>query len=97
VKSKKRTVVFLVLSALLWIHSRPAEAKGQGKPFTSHRGDQAAEHMSSNGSTNGNAQWSADPSRGWVRAEERSKLRKPGTASKPNPDKGKQQAKGKGY
>jgi hypothetical protein len=31
--------------------------------------------MNEKGSTNGNAQWSADPERGWVRAGERRKVR----------------------
>ena len=35
------------------------------------RGGKAAEHLSSQGARNTNAQWSADPEKGWVRSDER--------------------------
>jgi hypothetical protein len=38
---------------------------------TNQRGGKAAEHMSSQGARNTNAQWSADPEKGWVRSDER--------------------------
>ena len=38
---------------------------------TNQRGGKAAEHMSAQGARNTNAQWSADPERGWVRSDER--------------------------
>ncbi|MGH7830082.1 MAG: hypothetical protein ACREP8_07875 [Candidatus Binatia bacterium] len=49
--------------------SQIAEAQG-GKGHGPHRGGKAAAHMSHKGEENTNAQWSADPERGWVRAEE---------------------------
>jgi hypothetical protein len=49
--------------------------------------------MSEKGTTNSNAQWSADPARGWVRAEERHEVRD----EKQNVNKGKgKSSKGKG-
>jgi hypothetical protein len=52
-----------------FITHSPANA-GQGDKGY-QRGGQAKSHMSSKGAANTNAQWSADPERGWVRAEER--------------------------
>ena len=73
-----------------------AAAKDQSKHLTDHRGDKAATQMSSKGTANHNAQWSADPSRGWVRAEERQELPKANAAATTDRDKGKQKTKGKG-
>jgi len=39
------------------------------------KGSKAEAHMSDKGRANTNAQWSADPKKGWVRAEERQQLR----------------------
>jgi hypothetical protein len=38
------------------------------------KGGKAGAHMSDKGRANTNAQWSADPEKGWVRAEERREL-----------------------
>jgi hypothetical protein len=51
-----------------------AADSGQGKGHSNYRGGQANTHMSAKGLENTNAQWSADPDRGWVRAEERHEL-----------------------
>ena len=68
-KPSKYIAVFSLLNALAFClpHS-PAHA-GQEKKG-SQPGGQAKSHMSDKGS-NTNAQWSADPERGWVRADER--------------------------
>jgi hypothetical protein len=53
--------------------------------------------MSTKGASNSNAQWSADPVRGWVRADERQKMQEknaPSAATKQND--GMQKGKGKG-
>ncbi len=94
-KLKNRTVVFLIFSALLLSAGSRAAAKGQSKHLTDHRGDKAADQMSNKADTNNNAQWSADPSLGWVRAKARQELRKPSGAAKNNPDMGKTKAKSK--
>jgi len=39
------------------------------------KGSKAEAHMSDKGRANTNAQWSADPEKGWVRAEERQQHR----------------------
>jgi len=95
VKLKHRPVALLILTGLLSIAASRIEAKGQSKYLTDHRGDKTTTQMSSKGTANHNAQWSADPRRGWVRAKERQELRKHGAASKNNPDMGKTKAKGK--
>lgn len=99
VKSRNCTVFFLVLSALLITPVSQFQASAQGKKSTHQRGGQAGAHMSPKGSANGNPQWSADPTRGWIRAEERHEVRKAGVPSKNNTDKGKAKvkAKAKGY
>ena len=98
-KPQKCPLAYLVMGALLLSFSGQAEAMGQVKISTSHRGGQASAHMSPKGSTNSNAQWSADPSRGWIRADERHELKKANPPAKNNTDKGKTKAneKTKGY
>jgi len=49
-------------------------AVGAERHVSTQRGANAADHMSEKGFANGNAQWSADPEKGWVRAEKRHKL-----------------------
>jgi hypothetical protein len=86
--------LLILLVALLCGESQLAAAQA-GKGGTPHRGGNAPSHMSSKGLENSNAQWSADPERGWVRAEDRHQLksgRHPTKASKEN----RGQHKGKG-
>jgi hypothetical protein len=51
--------------------------------------------MSTKGASNSNAQWSADPTRGWVRADERHKMHEKADATKSNNVKA--QGKGKKF
>jgi hypothetical protein len=69
-KPTSHLAIFLLLSALTFslAHAQAKGGQGQGK---SHGGGQATSRMSNKGSANTNAQWSADPERGWVRAGER--------------------------
>jgi hypothetical protein len=93
-KLAKYVVAAMVLSALL--DTSAAIAAGPGKNSGNQRGGKAAEHMSTKGAANTNAQWSADPERGWVRAEERHKQHENGGASSnTNETNGKPKAKGK--
>jgi hypothetical protein len=93
-KLAKYVVAAMVLSALL--DTSAAIAAGPGKNSGNQRGGKAAEHMSTKGAANTNAQWSADPERGWVRAEERHKQHENGGAStNTNQTNGKPKAKGK--
>ena len=87
-KSYKYVNVFVALNALIFCLSGTAAQAGQGNKGANHRGGQADSHMSEKGATNSNAQWSADPVRGWVRAEERDKLQ----AEKQNLNKGKKKS-----
>lgn len=93
-KLKNRTVVLLILTGLLPSAGSQAEAKDHSKHFSNHRGGQAATQMSNKSSVSHNAQWSADPTRGWVRAAERRELPKPSAAAKTDRE---QKTKGKGY
>jgi len=68
-KSPKSSVAAMALGGLLALAVPAAAAAPAGK--TNQRGGKAAEHMSAEGARNTNAQWSADPEKGWVRAEER--------------------------
>ena len=84
--------VFGLLYALtLCVLDKPVSA-GQGKESSVNRGEKAK--MSAKGKDNTNAQWSADPDRGWVRASERHELqarRKSDESSK----QGREKQKGK--
>jgi len=92
-KTHKYVNVFVALNALIFCLSGAAAQAGQGNKGSNHRGGQADSHMSEKGATNSNAQWSADPVRGWVRAQERHGLRE----EKQNVNKGKEKSpKGKG-
>jgi hypothetical protein len=73
-KPNKYIAVFSLLNALTFCLSHSPADAGQGDKG-SQRGGQAKSHMSSKGAANTNAQWSADPERGWVRAEERHQRR----------------------
>jgi hypothetical protein len=70
----KRLVTLIMLSAFLPCLTTAAAA-GESKGEASRHGGQASTSMSNKGAPNTNAQWSADPEKGWVRADERHKLR----------------------
>jgi len=90
-------IAAVILGALVTTAGDTAMAAGAGKNSGNQRGGKAAEHMSSKGATNTNAQWSADPEKGWVRASERHELQqKNGSPAKANENKGKQKGKDKG-
>lgn len=90
-------IVGLILGTLLGGTGDHAQGKNSGGHGGNHRGGQAGSHGSNIGGGNSNAQWSADPSRGWVRAGERSELKKSGGAGNRVSDKGKHKAKAKSY
>jgi hypothetical protein len=69
-KLNKYIAVFSLLNALAFCLTH-SSANAEPGDKGSQRGGQAKSHMSSKGSANSNAQWSADPERGWVRADER--------------------------
>ena len=73
-KLNRYIAVFGLLNALtLCVIDKPASA-GQGKEASVSRGEKAKTKMSDKGKENTNAQWSADPDHGWVRADERHEL-----------------------
>jgi hypothetical protein len=86
--------VFSLLNALtLCVLDKPVSA-GQGKESSVNRGEKAKTQMSAKRKENTNAQWSADPNHGWVRADERHELqarRKSDESSK----QGREKQKGK--
>src|SRR3989442_5671942 len=90
-KSNHYVASLAILNALLLCFSNSFAQAGEAKGGTSHRGGQASSHMSSKGQENTNAQWSADPERGWVRADERHELHdQRHSAAKSNQKRGKQ-------
>jgi hypothetical protein len=70
-----RWVSIAILSGLLPCVPSTAVKAGEEKGGGTDRGGKASTYMSSKGAENSNAQWSADPEKGWVRADERHKLR----------------------
>lgn len=70
-----------------------AQAGPSAKGLARHHGGRAAEHRSEKGQWNTNSQWSADPERGWVRAEERHQMRNPKAPRGERNHKGKGQRK----
>ena len=88
-------IAALLMSALITSAGKTAVAVGAGKG--NQRGGNATEHMSSKGAANTNAQWSADPEKGWVRASERHELhQKNASPTKPNENTVKPKGKEKG-
>jgi hypothetical protein len=71
VMKKGKYVIALALSAVCMVATGPLGEAGQAKGGKSNAGGKAGTHMSGKGTENTNAQWSADPERGWVRADER--------------------------
>jgi hypothetical protein len=70
-------IAIIAAALLLSASGQPANAQ-PGKSGGSNAGGVAASRMSEKGLENNNAQWSADPERGWLRAEERHELHKKG-------------------
>ena len=93
-KPNKYIAVFSLLNALTFCLTPALANAGQGDKGSA-RGGQANSHMSSKGSANSNAQWSADPERGWVRADERQERHEEShETSKAKKNGGKHNAKG---
>ncbi len=68
-----------------------------GKGSVNQHGARAAAQMRAKGASNNNAQWSADPVRGWVRADERQKMQEKNAPSAATKQKdGTQKGRGKG-
>ena len=92
----KYSIAVITLNAMCAMTISTALAAGSGENNTGHRGGKAAEHRSTKGSFNANAQWSADPEKGWVRSDERHQLaEKDGTVGETSHSNGKQKGKGK--
>jgi hypothetical protein len=72
-KPPKYLIAAITLHAVLAFTILTVGAASAGKNDANQRSGKGAEHRSSKGSFNSNAQWSADPDKGWVRADERHK------------------------
>lgn len=93
-KPGKYIAVIGLLNALtlsLGSHWAHAAAKERG----SQRGGAADTHMSTKGQENTNPQWSADPERGWVRADERHNTNQQKQSDKSNRSKQGHETKAK--
>ena len=67
----RRGIAFVTLAMSIALPFGPVF----GAAATGSHGTKGSERMSDRGQANTNAQWSADPDRGWVRADERNRLR----------------------
>lgn len=93
-KSTQYVAILGILNAMLLCYSNSFAGAAEGKG-ANHRGGRADSHMSSKGMDNTNAQWSADPERGWIRAEERHELHgQGGSEIKSKQNHGKQKGQG---
>lgn len=88
-KPVKYIAIFGVLHALT-ISVSNYSAHAAAKERTSHAGGHADAHMSAKGQDNTNAQWSADPERGWIRADERHDTIQEKQSTKQKKTRGKQ-------
>jgi hypothetical protein len=94
-KLNRYASVVLLLSVLTFVAAPSSVAAEPGKK-KARSGGQADSHMSGKGSANTNAQWTADPDRGWIRADERHDRQpqgQPATKSKDNRSRPKGQDK----
>jgi len=93
-KSSPCIAILAILNAMLLCFSDSSVQAGESKGGA-RSGGQASSHMSSKGVENTNAQWSADPDRGWVRADERHDLHDQGqSVGKSNQSRGKNKGHG---
>jgi len=95
-KTVNFSIAALLLSLLLATWTKTANGAASGKGGTNQRGGKAAAHMSDKGTFNSNGQWSADPDRGWVRAEKRHQIRDQREVGPDRVKKNNGKAKGKG-
>jgi len=72
----KIIALFGLFNALMLGTANHSASAGPEKRGEDRRGAGAAVQMSAKGRENTNAQWSADPDHGWVRADERRELHK---------------------
>lgn len=68
---RKPNTTIVILTALTLATMKLVAQSVEAAPKAS----KAEAHMSDKGRANTNAQWSADPEKGWVRAEERQQVR----------------------
>ena len=93
-KPSKYIAVFSLLNALAFCLTHSPARAGQ-ENTGSQAGGQTKSHMSNKGSANTNAQWSADPERGWVRADEpRQRHEESQAKDKARQNRGKQKTNG---
>ena len=69
---RKRKTIVVIFAALTLASMKLVAQNAEAAP---PKGGKADTHMSDRGRANTNAQWSADPDKGWVRAEERQQIR----------------------
>jgi hypothetical protein len=70
----KLLISAIFVSALLPNWAGLELAVGAERHVSTQRGANGPDHISEKGFANGHAQWSADPEKGWVRAEKRHEL-----------------------
>ena len=96
-KSVNYTALVLIVFGLTGASAEPSDA-AQANGIAGQRGGRAAAHLSGKAAVNTNGQWSADPERGWVRAEERKRFKDQRVGSTQRTQgKAKQNDKGKKF
>jgi hypothetical protein len=78
---RARAIGTMTLAALLPILTA-STMRAEPRKGDVRQTSKSAEHGSERGRANTNAQWSADPERGWVRADERHLVDEPGASPK---------------
>ncbi len=73
-KSSRWITILAIVNLLLMSVTGVSGGAEKGRGAAARSGGKALSHMSDKGSANTNAQWSADPKRGWVRAEGRHQI-----------------------
>ena len=90
----KYITVFALLNTLACSMAKASAEAGQQHRERAVRSGQANPQMSAKAVVNTNAQWSADPERGWVRADERHQLHNQNQSMKNKKKVGKSKSTG---
>ena len=93
-KSSPCITVLAIVNLMVLSFTGISTAAEKGRSAAARSGGKAISHMSDKGSDNTNAQWSADPKRGWVRAAERHQLHDDKRATNGSKEKQGKQKKG---
>jgi hypothetical protein len=92
---KPSRYLFIVSLITLTLCANYFPAHAEQKKDKSNRGGQAESRMRDKGSSNTDAQWTADPDRGWVRGDERRDTRQDNPPQSNKQDRGRHKGQDK--